>query len=116
MRTTKVKGDGRRNKVVPAKRVEQERDIYRVAIDSPASGETIKSDQYTLRIGAIPEAHVEVALDGGLWQTCRRYQGYWWFDWSGYKSGRHEAVARLTAPNGEVQRGDDVDFLVELTE
>jgi len=46
--------------------------------------------------------------------ACARLcQGYWWFDWSGYKAGRHEAVARLIAADGKVQRGDDVDFLVE---
>ena len=116
MSMTRVKNHNRRNKVAPDKRVEPERGTARVVIDFPTSGETIKSDSYTLRIGTPEGGQVEVAVDGGPWQACRLDQGYWWFDWSGYISGKHEAAARLTTADGTIKRGADIDFLVELTE
>lgn len=96
----------------PAKR----RDSDAVAIEYPAAGETVWSDRYTLRIAAQLDGFVEAAMDGGPWQACRASDGYWWFDWSGYTPGRHEAAVRWTGPDGVIRRGDDVDFTVEFAE
>jgi hypothetical protein len=85
----------------------------RLAIDYPQEGEAIASPTYTFRIdGAAPR--VEIAIDGGDWSSCRRSDDFWWFDWSGYDSGRHQAIVRAAS-----QSGRDVDtrccrFLVVL--
>ncbi|MFA5138536.1 MAG: hypothetical protein WC728_04820 [Elusimicrobiota bacterium] len=116
MKIEMVKGNNRRKyAAVAAKAPEpEERRPGCVVIDFPCGAETIRSDHYTLRIAAVEEGQVEVSLDNGPWQPCRSSQGYWWYDWSGYATGRHRAVARLNTTSGETRRGSEVGFLVEL--
>lgn len=116
MKIELAKGNNRRKYAAVPTRAQalEGRQTARVAIDFPCKEETIRSDHYTLRIGAAEEGQVEVSLDGGPWQPCRPAQGYWWFDWSGYGAGRHRAVAQVNTANGETKRGNEVGFLVEL--
>jgi len=86
----------------------------RVTVEFPKHNETVESERYTLRIGSPGSGPVEVSIDGGEWQSCRPSAGFWWFDWSGYKPGRHEVVARVTGDDGVVHRGEAVGFLVKL--
>ncbi|MFH2204759.1 MAG: hypothetical protein ABIJ96_16720 [Elusimicrobiota bacterium] len=108
------KNNGRRRHAVPKRKEEEEEAGCQVRIDYPFGGETITSERYTLRIGTKEGGRMEVSLDGGPWQSCRRSQGYWWFDWSGYQPGRHTAVARLSADDAIVAQGNIVEFRVKL--
>ena len=44
---------------------------------------------------------VEISIDGGVWQNCRLTSGYWWYDWSAIRPGRHTLVARMRTPDGQ---------------
>lgn len=87
----------------------------RLSVDFPEHHERITSPRYTVRVAA-PEGFrkVEVSIDHTGWQPCRYAVGYWWFDWSGYQSGRHELVARLQAPDGRTLALEPRRFFVEL--
>lgn len=74
-----------------------------VAIDYPQRQDVILSSSYSFRIAADPElTHVEVSIDEGPWQACRRSVGYWWYDWSGFAPGRHQLLARGRGPAGRI--------------
>jgi hypothetical protein len=64
-----------------------------LSVDYPQEGELISARGYTFRIAG-QALNVEVAIDGDEWRPCRPAQGYWWFDWSGYASGRHQMLVR----------------------
>lgn len=72
------------------------RESETVRVEYPREGETLAHPSYTFQIGTVPEAlRVEVSIDGGEWRPCRESLGLWWYDWEGYASGSHEAVARI---------------------
>jgi hypothetical protein len=72
-------------------------------LDHPQQGEKITAPRYTFRIGTLGAiARVELSLNEGPWQPCRHSVGYWWYDWSGYKAGRYQAVAKAWTKDGQV--------------
>jgi hypothetical protein len=72
-------------------------------LDFPKEGEQVDSTEYTLRIDAPESAQfVEVSINQGPWQPCRRASGYWWHDWTGFGSGSYQARARMHNPEGRV--------------
>jgi len=84
-----------------------------VAMDYPQQGEKITAPYYTFRVGATGDPErVEVSIDQGPWQSCRQSAGYWWYDWSGYTSGRYQAVAKAWARDGRVVTSEPRDFQV----
>ena len=83
----------------------------RIAVEYPREGELITSSRYTFHIDG--SARVEIAIDGDDWRPCRRSDGYWCFDWSGYDSGRHQAIVRTAPLTGEPATRT-CRFLVEL--
>ena len=84
----------------------------RIAVEYPQEGELITSPSYTFRIdGSGPR--VEIAIDGGDWRPCRRSDDYWWFDWSDYDSGRHQAIVRSAPPTGQESVMRVCRFIVE---
>jgi hypothetical protein len=84
-------------------------------LDYPQEGERIVSAEYAFRIGAQATRAVEISIDDGAWRPCRQAEGYWWFDWSGYGSGGHHAVARIQRENGRKTLLATRRFLVERT-
>ncbi|HEX4048922.1 MAG TPA: hypothetical protein VH309_13845 [Elusimicrobiota bacterium] len=86
----------------------------RIAVDYPQEGELITSPTYTFRIDAAAP-RVEIAIDGGDWSPCRRSDDYWWFDWSDYESGRHQAIVRGAAHAGAEPASRTCRFLVEIS-
>jgi hypothetical protein len=86
-----------------------------VRIEFPRDGETIAHPSYAIRIAtSVKAAGVDVCIDQGEWQPCRESLGLWWYDWSGYDCGEHEAVARLRKPDGGSERSDLKVFMVKL--
>lgn len=84
-----------------------------ISIEYPQEGEVITSPSYSFRIAAAAP-RVEIAIDGGGWTSCRRSDDYWWFDWSDYEPGIHQAIVRGSpasepAPPAGVRR-----FVVEV--
>ncbi|MBL8023517.1 MAG: hypothetical protein JNK54_04440 [Elusimicrobia bacterium] len=67
-----------------------------IGIDFPQVGEILTSPHYALRVSTSATDGVEVSVDGKEWQPCRECVGFWWYDWSGYGSGVHTVVARIT--------------------
>jgi hypothetical protein len=67
-----------------------------IGIDFPQVGEILTSGHYALRVSTSATEGVEVSIDGKEWQPCRECVGFWWLDWSGYGSGVHTVVARIT--------------------
>lgn len=86
-----------------------------IIVDFPQEKEVISSAEYTLRLGASPDAqNVEVSIDGGDWRACRQAVGYWWFDWSGYSKVAHKLSARVMTQDGRTIYGDPRAFSVRL--
>lgn len=84
-----------------------------LAVDYPQEGEIVASPRYTFRIDA-NATRVEIAIDGGDWTSCRRRDDYWWYDWSDYESGRHQAIVRGAPQEGAEPVARTRRFLVEL--
>lgn len=85
-----------------------------LTIDYPQASETIVSTNYTLRLDGGPAAAVQVSIDDGPWTDCRRDVGYWWFDWCGYETGRHEVKAQALSADGRVTAVESRQVLVRL--
>lgn len=88
----------------------------KIAIDYPKSHERITSPSYTFRLSAaLGEGEsVEVSVDDGPFRPCRFAEGYWWFDWTGYRSHHHRLVARILSADGDVVSEASRRFLVAL--
>jgi hypothetical protein len=85
-----------------------------VLIDYPQHGERIVSSNYTFRIGARTAGPVEISIDGNEWLPCRQAGDHWWYDWAGYRPGKHKAVARIQSQSGPTATSETRRFLVEL--
>lgn len=86
----------------------------RPAVDFPAQDESILSAQYTFRVSAPDSAEsVDVSIDQGPWLACRKAEGFWWYDWSGFDDGEHELIARTPGKNGRFLLSAPVEFLAE---
>ena len=66
-----------------------------VSIEYPQEAERIASRELTFRVLAYETERVEIRIDQGRWRPCRFAGGFWWYDWSGFKTGAHEAMARI---------------------
>jgi hypothetical protein len=69
-------------------------------IDHPTQGEKLSAPTYVIRLGVGGADTVEISIDKSPWQPCRLASGYWWFDWSAIKSGKHTLVARMRTTDG----------------
>jgi hypothetical protein len=87
--------------------------MARIAVDYPQEGERITSPRYRFHIEG-PEGPVEIAIDGAPWVSCRGGNGFWWYDWSGYESGRHQASVRGETRDGRDAAPSTRRFVVEL--
>lgn len=83
-----------------------------ISIEYPREGEVITSPSYVFRIDA-DAARVEIAIDGGGWTSCRRSDDYWWFDWSDYEPGVHQALVREAPGRGPEPPARSRRFYVE---
>ena len=86
-----------------------------VIIDYPQEDEVITSQHYTFRMSAaISAVKVDVSIDGGNWQPCRKSQDHWWFDWENYKSKNYAMHARLHSIDGGKHFSSLRRFVVKL--
>jgi len=86
-----------------------------VSVSYPNEMEIISNLNYTLQIAVgEPAQAVELSIDQGDWRPCREGLGLWWYDWSGYDSGEHEAVARLRRPDGTTILSEPRIFEVKI--
>ena len=84
-------------------------------IDYPQEDEVITSQHYTFRMSAaISAVKVDVSIDGGNWQPCRKSQDHWWFDWENYTSKRYAMHARLHSIDGSKHFSSLRRFVVKL--
>ncbi|MBI5594760.1 MAG: hypothetical protein HY928_01585 [Elusimicrobia bacterium] len=85
-----------------------------VRIEFPQENETVVSSLYTFRM-VVPEAAVSVDLciDQGDWMPCRESVGLWWFDWTDFDNGEHEAVCRIRQQDGTVLVSEPRIFFVK---
>lgn len=73
-----------------------------VSVDYPQEREIIDSEAYSFRINAPESAQiVDVRINSGEWKSCRRATGYWWYDWSQFKPGAYEIIARMQTGAGD---------------
>ena len=85
-----------------------------LVVDYPMQAETIRSDEYTVRVSAPDTAEaVDVSVDQGPWLACRKAEGFWWYDWSGFENGEHEVIARTAGKDGRFLMSIPAEFLVE---
>lgn len=90
-------------------------DTIQASIDFPQENETVTSPCYTLRIAAPADAErVEVSIDDGDWRLCREAGGHFWYDWSNYANGRHEATIRIQPRGSRRVAVETRGFNVEL--
>jgi len=71
-----------------------------ILLSYPREGELITSADYTFRAEAPSAKNMEISIDQSEWRTCRQAGGYWWYDWAGYRPGKHQAVVRMQLRNG----------------
>lgn len=77
--------------------------LKEVGIDFPHPGETIAPGTYSFRIAAPSDAkEVRISIDDEAWQSCRRSDGHWWFDWNNQAAGDHVAVSRVIENDGSI--------------
>ena len=89
--------------------------VAEITVDYPQSREVVTSHDYTFRIAAKSASRVEISIDDNEWQPCRQSDGYWWYDWSGYMSGKHQAIAKIQPQNdGQKLTSQTCRFRVEL--
>ena len=88
----------------------------KISIDYPKQHERIASDRYTFRVSAELGANerVLVSVDDAAFRPCRFAEGFWWFDWDGYRSHHHRLVAKIVTPDGDVVSEISRRFLVAL--
>lgn len=76
-----------------------------VQIDFPREGDQIPNGgHYAVRIGAAPNAKVELSFDNKKWFSCREAVGFYWFDWSPEKSAQLTLIARVKNGSRPVRR------------
>lgn len=86
-----------------------------VEVDFPAEGEVVHGGEYAMRVGVGADSErVDVRVNQGAWQPCRRAAGYWWFDWTAEESGLFEVTARSYPREGLVTRSQTRRFEVRL--
>lgn len=84
-------------------------------VDYPEEGEIIRFPSYTIRVDAPAETHaVEVRLNGGSWQPCRKAAGFWWCDWSEFGPGDYLLEVSTRGAEGPFQAGPTRRFKVDL--
>lgn len=89
--------------------------VAEITMDYPQERERVTSPDYTFRIEAKGASRVEISIDQNEWQPCRQAEGYWWYDWSGYMSGKHQAISRIQPQNdGQKATSRTIRFQVEL--
>ena len=88
----------------------------KIAIDYPTQHERITSQSYTFRVSASVEGGelVLVSVDDGPFSPCRAAAGYWWFDWSGYRTHHHRLLAKIVSADGDLVSETARRFLVSL--
>lgn len=102
-----------KRKVTKQEKKEMTKTELEVSLDHPQEGERIIGSHYSFRIGAINGAdRVEVSIDQGPWEPCRQAAGYWWYDWTGYPEGNHQAVVRAQTKDGRTLRSRPRQFEV----
>lgn len=85
----------------------------RAVLDHPLQGEKITAPQYTFRVGTIGDIElVVISINNGPWQPCRNAEGYWWYDWAGYKSGKYQAEAKAQTKDGRIFTSEPCKFQV----
>lgn len=88
----------------------------KIAIDYPKQHERISSASYTFRVSAAlgDGERVLVSVDGAPFRPCRYAEGFWWFDWDGYRSHHHRLAAKIESADGEVVSETTRRFAVAL--
>ncbi|MDP3544486.1 MAG: hypothetical protein Q8T11_18630 [Elusimicrobiota bacterium] len=72
-----------------------------VRVECPGEGEEIAGTTYSFHIAAAPGTlGVEISIDQGEWLPCREALGLWWYDWTGFSKGGHQAAARAFVGEG----------------
>lgn len=89
-------------------------DAAEIAIDFPQEGESVTHPQYAFRIGACDAEQVHISINRTQWQPCRLSAGFWWFDWSNYRPGRHEAQVKAVTSEGDTRVSEPRSFKVDL--
>jgi hypothetical protein len=85
-----------------------------VTIEYPHESEKVAARKLTFRILAYETERVEIRIDQGRWRPCRFAGGFWWYDWSGFKTGAHEAMVRIHPRFGIISVSGTRRFLVDL--
>lgn len=76
-------------------------DTIHLAVDYPQENEKIVSNSYSFRVSApLDSQKVEISIDGYEFKPLRQAAGYWWYDWSNFSAGVHEAVVRIQPQHG----------------
>ena len=84
-----------------------------ISLDYPREGERVTGLHYSFRIQVLADAEqVEVSIDHGPWESCRQAAGCWWYDWTGYPEGNHQAVVRMKTKDGRTLNSQSRQFEV----
>jgi len=93
---------------------DEPRELPAISLDHPKREESILFPEYTFRVETASPEPVEISIDGEGWKECRRSVGYWWYDWSEYQSGLHQAVVRVRPRGREKTASQTCLFRVDL--
>jgi hypothetical protein len=85
-----------------------------VYIDFPKANSQVYCGHYCFRLGSLPSADwVRISINGGAWHDCRNANGYWWFDWWNFETGKFFANA-IAIIDGEEVKSSTRKFKVIL--
>ncbi|MDP3541041.1 MAG: hypothetical protein Q8T11_01080 [Elusimicrobiota bacterium] len=57
---------------------------------------------------------LEISIDEDAWRPCRRGDGCWSYEWTGYQAGRRQAVVRVRPRRPESEPRQTCLFVVDL--
>ena len=78
-------------------------ELPKLEIEYPPADEIVASAHYAFRLASTePLVEAEIFVDRGPWQPCRHACGFWWYDWTGFRAGPHQVVARGTTRDGRI--------------
>lgn len=105
-KTSATASTTRRTKKAASNPIEEIQEIVHakpaVSVDFPQAGEGVLPGHYAIRITAPEAARVEISIDNSPWQPCREDSGHWWYDWTGFEPGNHQARVQALGGNGAI--------------
>ncbi len=85
-----------------------------ISVEHPLIGQRSYFPESEYRVLDDSREGLEISIDSGAWRPCRRVEGCWSYDWTGYQAGRSQAVVRVRPRGGDKEPRRTCLFVVDL--